>query len=123
MGEFGRRRTTPACRSYRSTGGVTVYDFKYMKIRRRGPKGVCQFEMCSRGKKQVPHLFFTCPHCGEINRFYISFKMLQYHLDNSTTIRTCHNCLFCRVQIPFGIDLPGKQVLKKYLAVAKQAAV
>lgn len=121
MSEFGHRRSASVCKTYRVVGGNTVYLFKYMKIRRRSPKGVCQFERCSRGKKQVPHLFFTCPRCGEINRFYISFKMLEYQLNYSNTIRSCHNCLFCRIYLPFKIDLPNREVLKKYLAVAKEA--
>lgn len=119
---FGYKRSSSTCRTT-SDGGLTVFLFKYMKIRRGGPSGVCQFEMAARGRKAVPHLFFTCPKCGEINRFYISFKMLQWQVENYRTIRSCHNCLFCRSVLPFGIDLPRDEVLKKYMKVAKQAAV
>lgn len=118
--DFGRKRTPSRCKIYTSSAYGTTYLFKYAKIRRHGPKGICQFALAARGARQTPHLFFTCPGCGEINRFYISFKMLEYTLKYSTTIRSCHNCHFCRKALPFNIDLPAWEVKKRFLAVAKE---
>jgi hypothetical protein len=117
---YGYKRTRHAYTSYVPAGGSKTYILKYMKIGPRSPRGICQFALAVRGTKQVPHLFFTCPECGEINRFYISLRIIVKR-SHSDVIRQCHNCRFCNEQLPFGINLPLRKIKEKYLAVASSA--
>jgi hypothetical protein len=103
-------------------GERTIYVFNHARIERGGAKGVWQFEQSYYRGKRVPHIFFTCPLCGDINKDYLSLRTILERVRRSNpTIRYCHNCRFCRKQVPYTLREDLGRIRREYQKAEKLA--
>lgn len=108
----------------KTSGGVTVYAFKHGAIKRGGRKGLWQFETSHYRGKRVPHIFFTCPFCGEINKDRLSLRTILERLFSSgnwRALRYCHNCRSCRRHLPYTLLSKPTEIQREYKKAAKRA--
>jgi hypothetical protein len=101
-----------------------IYSLRYGKITRNGSKGIFQFALSQRRGIAVPHIFFTCPSCGVINKDYLSIEGIGYRMDKGWgdrgMIRSCHNCGACGVPIPYTLRMSFSRLKEKYYALLKE---
>lgn len=108
----------------RGNSGESVYAFKHGGIKRGGRKGLWQFEISYYRGKRVPHIFFTCPFCGEINKDRLSLRTILDRASNDMwgrALRYCHNCRSCRKQLPYTLLGDPAKIKKEYEKASKLA--
>ena len=108
-----------------TVGDTSIYVFTYGKITRNGRKGLFQFALSQRGGRAVPHIFFTCPKCGAINKDHLSISGIERRMGGAAyggngLIRSCHNCGNCGVPIPYTLRMPFSELKKKYYALLRE---
>lgn len=101
-------------------GRFSLFAFKYGTIKHGGGKGIWQFETSYFRGKRVPFIFFTCPHCGEINKDHLSLRGILERVSYGQ-IRYCHNCRYCRKQVPYTLLNSPVKIRREYDKAAKQA--
>lgn len=89
------------------------YIFSHQPITPGGPRGVWQIGFARLRDAQRVYIFFTCPHCGEIQRDLAEHASLQrvqaaqaankIGLEENA-IRWCHRCRFCHQKVPYTLD-------------------
>jgi hypothetical protein len=91
-------------------------------------RGIWQIGLARFVRAQKVFIFFTCPHCGEIQRDLAESPILErarkFHATHSTpteesAIRWCHRCRFCRRPVPYTLDDPTA-AFKEYKALEKE---
>lgn len=87
--------------------------FSHQSITPKSPRGVWQIGLARYGKSQRVFIFFTCPHCGEIQRDIAEHGSLDRVRRcqaagksgiEENAIRWCHRCRFCHRKVPYAID-------------------
>lgn len=119
------RRKEGFSRLGQTVGEASIYVFSYGKITRNGRKGLFQFALAQRSGMAVPHIFFTCPKCGAINKDYLTINGIERRMegrwDSNRLIRACHNCGNCGVALPYTLRMSFSELKAKYYALLKEA--
>lgn len=97
--------------------------FSHQPITPGCPRGVWQMGMARYASRQRVFIFFTCPHCGEIQRDPAEYTSLERvrrcQADGKSgieenAIRWCHRCRFCHRKVPYSID-NAAEAMDEYL--------
>jgi len=94
-----------------------IYVLGHGEIKPGGRKGIWQFDFAkSPNGERKPHIFFTCPHCGTVNKDYLGLGTLEERSSRSyyRYIRVCHYCLACRRKIPYALKGGAKKIRREY---------
>lgn len=97
-----------------------AYLFAHSKIKKNCPKGIWQFDMVTYAARKIPHIFFTCPSCGDINKIYVNPYSLQ---PGARHIVTCHACRFCYTRLPFNVNGGFPKLRREYNKFMKKAGL
>jgi NAD-dependent dihydropyrimidine dehydrogenase PreA subunit len=99
---------------------IAYYILSYGTISRSCSKGVFQFALSQRQGMSVPHIFFTCPKCGAINKDFLSINTIRRNMEyGNGLIRTCHNCGKCRIRVSYKVRMSFQKLKEKYDALLK----
>lgn len=105
----------------RSRRGIfNAYIFSHGEIKKGCPRGIWQFDMVTYADRKIPHLFFTCPECGKINKDHVNVDSFTRR---ALYIEYCHNCRFCGVKVPFSIEGGLRKIRTEYKRIMERAGL